>query len=40
LLIVDEAERLNVTALEWLHHLNDRASIGLILTSMPGAAAE
>lgn len=36
LLIVDEAERLNVTALEWLRDLYDRASMGLILTGMPG----
>lgn len=36
LLIVDEAERLNVTALEWLRDLYDRAPMGLILTGMPG----
>lgn len=36
LLVVDEAERLNVTALEWLRDLYDRAPIGLILTGMPG----
>lgn len=35
-LIVDEAERLNVTALEWLRDLYDRAPMGLILTGMPG----
>ena len=36
LLIVDEAERLNVTALEWLRDLYDRVPMGLILTGMPG----
>lgn len=36
LLIVDEAERLNVTALEYLRDLYDRAPMGLILTGMPG----
>ena len=36
LLIAGGAERLNVTALEWLRDLYDRAPMGLILTGMPG----
>lgn len=36
LLIVDEAERLNVTALEYLRDFYDRAPIGLVIIGMPG----
>lgn len=36
LIIVDEAERLSTTALEYLRDLFDRQSIGLILIGMPG----
>lgn len=36
LLIVDEAERLTTTALEFLRDLFDRQNIGLILIGMPG----
>jgi len=36
LLIVDKAERLTTTALEWLRDLFDRRGIGLILIGMPG----
>lgn len=36
LLIVDEAERLTTTALEWLRDLFDRRHIGVILIGMPG----
>lgn len=36
MLIVDEAERLSTSALEWLRDLFDRRGIGLILIGMPG----
>lgn len=36
LLIVDEAERLSTTALEYMRDLFDRHGIGLILIGMPG----
>jgi len=36
LLIVDEAERLSTTALEYLRDLFDRQGVGLILIGMPG----
>ena len=36
LLIVDEAERLSMTALEWLRDLFDRQGISLIFIGMPG----
>jgi DNA transposition AAA+ family ATPase len=36
LIIVDEAERLSMTAVEYLRDLFDRRSIGLILIGMPG----
>ncbi|MEM5544910.1 AAA family ATPase [Sulfitobacter sp. AS92] len=39
LLIVDEAERLNFTALEWLNDLYDRAAMGLILTGIEKSIA-
>lgn len=36
LLIVDEAERLSTTGLEYIRDLFDRSGIGLILVGMPG----
>ena len=36
LIIIDEAERLTNTALEYLHDRFDRSDIGLILIGMPG----
>lgn len=36
LIIVDEAERLSTTALDYLRDLFDRGNIGLILIGMPG----
>jgi hypothetical protein len=36
LLIVDEAERLSTTALEYMRDLFDRHGVGLILIGMPG----
>lgn len=36
LLIVDEAEQLTTTALEWLRDIFDRRGVGLILIGMPG----
>ena len=36
LMVIDEAERLNGAALEWLRDEHDRRGMGLILTGMPG----
>jgi len=36
MLIVDEAERLSVTALEFIRDLFDRTGVGVILIGMPG----
>jgi hypothetical protein len=36
MLIFDEAERLSVTALEWIRDLFDRINVGVIFIGMPG----
>ena len=39
MLIVDEAERLSVTALEFIRDIFDRRGVGVILIGMPGMSA-